>query len=80
MDIIREIKITLTNIEKINVPYGEFDCSVYKPSSIDESPLFRDDGLMTIWLSNDSLKLPIQIKQKTNFGTMTMKMADRTTN
>ena len=80
INIIRPVKLTLTNIEKIEVPYGKFKCNVFTPSSIDDSPLFKADGLMTVWLSNDSLKLPIKISQETNMGNMTMKLINRTIN
>ena len=80
INVIRPVKLTLTNIEKVEVPYGEFSCNVFRPSSIDGSPLFKADGLMTVWLSNDSLKLPIKISQKTNLGDMTMKLIGRVEN
>tara|TARA_B100000029_G_scaffold424007_1_gene431514 strand:+ start:137 stop:823 length:687 start_codon:yes stop_codon:yes gene_type:complete len=80
INVIRPVKLTLTNIEKVEVPYGEFSCNVFRPSSIDGSPLFKADGLMTVWLSNDSLKLPIKISQETNLGDMTMKLIGRVEN
>ena len=80
MDLMKEVKITRTDSDIITIPFGEFNCSVYRPSSIDDSPLFKEDGLMTIWFTDDSLKLPIQIKQSTNIGTITMKLVDRIEN
>ena len=37
-------------------------------------PLFKNNGVMRIWISDDSLHLPIKIEQNTNIGTMVMKL------
>ena len=77
IDVIRNVRLALKELEVVKVPFGEFKCKVYKPSSIDGSPLFKNNGLMTVWVSNDALKIPLQISQKTNLGDMVLKLKNR---
>ena len=71
---IREIIVNITAKETVRVPAGTFNCLKIEPVSADGSPLLKNDGQMRVWLSDDSLKLPIIIEQKTNIGTMVMKL------
>ena len=71
---IRNITIYITAREKINVPAGTFDCLKIEAVSNDGKPLLKNDGEMKVWISVDSLRLPIKIEQKTNVGTMIMKL------
>ena len=80
IDVIRNIRLTLNKIEKIKVPYGEFECNTFTPLAIDGSPLFKNNGLMTVWISKDTLKIPLQISQKTNLGNMMLKLRNRKSN
>jgi len=59
--------------EKISVKAGQFDCLVIKPFRKGRS-LFKQQGDMTIWLSDDHQRLPVKIVSKTKFGSMTLKL------
>ena len=60
--------------ETVRVSAGTFNCLKVEPVSGDGNPLLKNDGQMRVWLSDDSLKLPVKIEQKTNIGTMVMKL------
>ena len=80
IDIVRDIRLTLDKVEVVKVPYGKFECNTFTPSSTDGSELFKNNGLMTVWISNDTLKIPLQISQKTNLGNMVLKLKNRNSN
>ena len=71
---IKEVIVDVTGKEKIKVPAGTYNCFKIEPVSGDGTPLLKNNGVMRIWLSEDSLHLPIKIEQNTNIGTMVMKL------
>ena len=73
---IREVMVNITARETIRVPAGTYTCLKAEPVSPDGQPLLKNNGEMRVWLSDDSLKLPVKIEQKTNLGTMVMKLKD----
>ena len=70
----KEVIVDVTGKETITVPAGTFKCFKVEPVSGDKKPLLKNNGQMRVWLSNDSLHLPIKIEQNTNIGTMVMKL------
>ena len=71
---IKEIVVSITALETIQVSAGTFNCLKIEPNSKKNSPILKNEGKLKVWLSNDSLKLPIMIEQETNIGTMVMKL------
>ena len=70
----KEVFVNVTGIETIKVPAGTFRCFKIEPVSGDNKPLLKKNGVMRVWLSDDSLHLPIKIEQNTNIGSMVMKL------
>ena len=64
----------VTAKETIRGSVGTFNCLKIEPISPDGKPLLKNNGEMRVWLSDDSLKLPVKIEQKTNIGTLVMKL------
>ena len=71
---IREVIVNITAKETVRVSAGIFNCLKIEPVSNDGNPLLKNNGQMRVWLSDDSLRLPVKIEQKTNIGTMVMKL------
>ncbi len=71
---IKEVLIKITNKEIIKVPYGTYNCYVVEPFTNDGKPLLKNNGAMKIWLSEDSLHIPIKIRQHTNIGNMILQL------
>ena len=71
---IREVIVNITEEETVHVSAGTFNCLKIEPVSSDGNPLLKNNGQMRVWLSDDSLRLPVKIEQKTNIGTMVMKL------
>jgi len=70
----KKVFVDITKKEKISVPAGTFNCYKIEPVSGDGKPLLKNNGIMRVWLSDDSLHVPIKIEQNTNIGTMVMKL------
>ena len=71
---IREVIVNITAKETVRVSAGTFNCLKIEPVSGDGKPLLKNNGQMRVWLSDDSVRLPVKIEQKTNIGTMVMKL------
>ena len=72
----KEVIVDVTGKETIKVPAGTFKCFKIEPVSGDGKPLLKNKGAMRVWLSEDSLHLPIKIEQNTSIGTMVMKLKE----
>ena len=71
---IKEISLKVTDIEYIKTPLGKFHCFVLKPFSKDGKELFKNNGQMTIWISNDEKKIPLKIEQNTSIGKLILNL------
>ena len=69
-----EVLVNVTGKETITVPAGTFKCFKIEPVSGNEKPLLKNNADMRVWLSDDSLHLPIKIEQSTSIGTIIMKL------
>lgn len=56
--------------EKAKVPAGEFDCLVIEPKLADEGIFIQKGQSMTIWLTNDSRKIPVMLKAEVFIGSV----------
>lgn len=55
--------------ETIEVEAGTFNCIMVEPI-IAEGGLFKTEGQITIWLSDDELKIPVKVKTKIIIGSI----------
>lgn len=53
--------------ETVEVPAGKFDCIIVEPL-VKEGGLFKHDGNIIIWLSDDELRVPIKVRTKIIIG------------
>ncbi|MBL1215247.1 MAG: DUF3108 domain-containing protein [Ignavibacteriae bacterium] len=53
--------------ETITVDAGTFDCFIVEPLVV-EGGLFKSEGSITIWMTDDELKIPIRVKTKVIIG------------
>jgi hypothetical protein len=72
--IVQKVNVMVSGIEKISVPAGNFNARQTIPISDDGLPLFKHDGKMKVWYSDDERHLPIKIEQETNVGTLILKL------
>ena len=55
--------------EEIDVPAGKFKCILIEPV-VKAGGLFKNEGSIYIWLSDDELKVPIKVKSKIVVGSI----------
>jgi len=53
--------------ETIEVEAGKFDCIIVEPL-VQEGGLFKNEGSIMIWLTNDEAKIPVRVKTKVVVG------------
>jgi hypothetical protein len=71
---LRTIKIGVRKKEILEVPAGKFECLVLKPVPLDDAKLTSVDGLLRLWLANDDFRTPIRVEQRSNIGTMVLRL------
>jgi len=72
-DKISPFLLAINGIETIKVPAGTFECLVAEPF-VESDFLFKYEGNLKIWLTNDERKIPILMKSKAKFGSMVLKL------
>jgi hypothetical protein len=55
--------------ETISVTAGTFDCIILEPL-VREGGLFKSDGSIVVWLTDDALRIPIKVKTKVLIGSI----------
>jgi hypothetical protein len=55
--------------ETIEVPAGKFDCIVIEPL-VKEGGLFKSEGSIIIYMTNDEAKMPVRVKTKVIIGSI----------
>ncbi|HPC35909.1 MAG TPA: DUF3108 domain-containing protein [Candidatus Marinimicrobia bacterium] len=76
-DKLRLFNVIVREVELLKVPAGEFQCFVLEPYA-DDGKLFKNQSKIKIYLSTDSLRLPVMIDNEANFGRMIFKLEKRT--
>jgi len=59
--------------EKVDVEAGEFNCIVVEPL-VKEGGLFKHEGNILIWLTNDHRRMPVKVKTKIIIGSIEAKL------
>ena len=68
--------VVIHKIAPIAVPAGEFKCFVLEPY-LEEGKLFKNQTRLTLYISADTLRLPVMIESNANFGKMVFKLEKR---
>ena len=63
--------LQMTGTETIRTNLGTFNCKVIRPYREGKN-LFKNQGDMQIWISDDSKRLPVKIQIKMKYGSMTL--------
>ncbi len=65
------MEVTVRKIERITVPAGTFECLLVEPRLRQADGTIRRKGQMTLWMTNDSRHIPVQIRIQLGFGSLT---------
>ena len=66
-DKVHDLDVKYLGKETIEVPSGKFDCIIVEPL-MKEGGLFKHDGNIIIWLTDDNLKMPVKVRTKIVVG------------
>jgi hypothetical protein len=68
-DKVYDLDIKYVGRETVEVPAGKFDCIIVEPL-VQEGGLFKSEGSILVWLTNDELKIPVKVKTKVVVGSI----------
>ena len=71
------LKTTVLRRERIEVPAGEFDCLVVEPM-LRTPGLFKHEGSLTIWLTDDTYKIPVKMMSSLPIGSISVVLTELT--
>jgi len=63
------LAVKILRRERVEVPAGDFDCLVVEPM-LKAGGLFKHEGRIWVWLTDDSVRLPVLMKTKVIIGTV----------
>ena len=69
------LEIKIHGKERITVRAGTFDCVVIEPMLRSDS-IFKQQGRLTVWLTDDSRRIPVQMKSKVLIGSITAELKE----
>jgi len=68
-DKVYDLDVKYHGKETIEVTAGKFNCIIVEPL-VQEGGLFKSEGNILIWLTNDNLKIPVKVKTKVVVGSI----------
>ena len=68
-----DLRIRVLRREIVKVPAGEFPCVVVEPL-LESAGLFRQEGRLTVWLTDDARRMPVKMKSKVKVGSITAEL------
>lgn len=66
-DKVYDLDVVYHGKETIEVAAGKFDCIIVEPL-VQEGGLFKSEGNIVIWLTDDDIKMPVRVKTKVVVG------------
>lgn len=64
------VEIRVLKREQVKVPAGRFNCGVVEPL-LKEAGLFKQEGRVTLWVSDDADRIPVIVKSRVKVGSIT---------
>jgi len=74
-DKVYDLDVRYLGKETIEVPAGKFDCIIVEPL-VKEGGLFKHEGNIIVWLTDDELKMPVKVRTKIIIGYVEAKLTD----
>lgn len=68
-------EIVVHRREKVSSIFGEIDCLVIQPMVKSEA-IFKQEGNIMIWVSDDEYKIPVQLESAVAFGSFVARLSD----
>lgn len=68
-DKVYDLNVKYLGKDRVSVEAGTFDCIVVEPL-VQEGGLFKSEGSITVWLTDDDLRVPVKVKTKVVIGSI----------
>jgi len=68
-DKVYPLDVVFRGRERVSVSAGKFDCIILEPM-VQEGGLFKSEGSLIVWLTDDELKIPVKVKTKIIIGSI----------
>jgi hypothetical protein len=68
-DKVYDLDVKYLGKETIEVPAGKFECIIVEPL-VKEGGLFKNEGSIIIYMTNDEAKMPVRVKTKVIIGSI----------
>ena len=69
------LKTKVIGKETVKVKAGTFDCLILEPSLREDAGLFKANGKLKVWVTNDDRKMPVKMKSKIPVGSISAELA-----
>ncbi len=67
------LEVKVLRKEKVKVPAGRFFCVVVEPI-LQASGIFKHEGKLTVWLTDDRYKIPVKMRSSVAVGSITTEL------
>ena len=68
-DKVYDLDVRYLGKERVEVAAGTFECIIVEPL-VQEGGLFKSEGNILVWLTDDNLKVPVKVKTKVVIGSI----------
>jgi len=68
-DKVYPLDVVFRGKERVSVEAGTFNCIILEPL-VREGGLFKSEGTLIVWLTDDDLKIPVKVKTKIIIGSI----------
>lgn len=69
-----DLRVKVLGKERVTVDAGTFDCVIVEPL-VKEGGLFKSEGRIIVWLTDDERKVPVKVSAKVPVGSIDGKLA-----
>lgn len=69
------IRVRVTGRERVTVEAGTFDCFTLEPT-LKSGAFFKNEGKLTIWLTDDERRMPVLMKSKLPVGSISAELIE----
>lgn len=69
------LEVRVLGKETVRIKAGEFNCLVLEPL-LRSAGIFKHEGKLTVWMTDDRLRLPVMMKTKVLVGSITAELTD----
>lgn len=71
---VHPLDVRIVGWQKVTVPAGTFNCIILEPM-VKAGGLFKNEGTLFVWLTNDPLKIPVKVETKVVIGSITVELS-----